>query len=133
MNAGRGEAGRSTLPGEDGSLFDARDFEATDPRNEDGVIACWTVRGCAGLWGPTGAYMQEDCPHNVPDRYSPCPSTCAFTRCQRPWHRDAVSLMDLTDPDVDRLKANKEACRQCLYFIKNGPRARAAAPAPKEC
>ena len=79
----------------------ARDLQLNDPRGEDGVIKCWTVRGCTGLWGPTGNYMELDCPHNVPDRYSPCPGTCAFTHCQRPWHEDATSLDDLLDPDVD--------------------------------
>lgn len=114
-------------PSFDPASFDvrARDLQLNDPRGEDGVIKCWTVRGCTGLWGPTGNYMELDCPHNVPDRYSPCPGTCAFTHCQRPWHEDATSLDDLLDPDVDRLAAIKEECRHCLHFIRRGPRAHA--------
>ncbi|VWM05225.1 Uncharacterised protein [Collinsella sp. AK_207A] len=100
-----------------------QDRTVDDPRREDGVVMCWTVRGCAGLWGPTGASMEDDCPHNVPGRYSPCPSTCAYTRCQRPWHREATSVWDLLDPDVDRMGAIKEECRHCLHFIHHGPRA----------
>lgn len=107
----------------DEDVFDHRDFSETDPRDERGVIACWTVRGCHGIWGVTGDYMEEHCPHNIPDRYSPCPATCAYTRCQRPWHQEAVSLEDLLDPDVDRMRTIKEQCRHCLYFIKHGPRA----------
>lgn len=99
-----------------------RDFSATDPRDEQGRIACWTVRGCAGIWGPTGNYMELDCPHNEPDRYSPCPQSCAYTRCQRPWHAEATSFEDLLDPTVDRMRAIKEQCRHCLHFIRFGPR-----------
>lgn len=119
------------VDGEDASpLFGSdKDFAATDPRGADGTVQCWTVRGCAGIWGPTGDYMEDACPHNIPDRYSPCPSTCAYTRCQRPWHREAVTLDDLLDPDVDRMQAIKEECRHCLYFIKRGPRAGADAGA----
>lgn len=108
----------------------ARDHEAADPRGADGVIRCWTVRGCAGLWGPTGNYMELDCPHNLPDRYSPCPGTCAFTHCQRPWHEEATTLDDLLDPNVDRLQAIKEECRHCLHFIRRGPRAHATQEGP---
>lgn len=107
----------------DEDIFGHRDYGESDPRDERGVVACWTVRGCHGIWGVTGAYMEEHCPHNIPDRYSPCPATCAYTRCQRPWHQEAVSLDDLLDPDVDRMKTIKEQCRHCLYFIKHGPRA----------
>ena len=98
------------------------DFLATDPRDEHGRIACWTVRGCAGIWGPTGNYMELDCPHNEEGRYSPCPQSCAYTRCQRPWHAEAVSFEDLLDPTVDRMSVIKEQCRHCLHFIKHGPR-----------
>lgn len=112
------------LAGDDGpnAVFGDLDRAVQDPRGEDGVIQCWTVRGCAGLWGPTGNFMELDCPHNVPDRYSPCPATCNYTRCQRPWHRPATSLMDLLDPDVDRMAAIKEECCHCLHFIRRGPR-----------
>lgn len=103
------------------SPITARDAVPQDPKDPDGTVRCWEVRGCAGVYG-WGGYMEDECPHNVPDRYSPCPATCAFTRCQRPWHREAVSFEDLLDPDVDRMKANKEQCRQCLHFIKHGPR-----------
>lgn len=102
-----------------------RDYEPVDPRGEDGVVRCWEVRGCAGIYG-FGAYMEDECPHNVPDRYSPCPGTCAYTRCQRPWHREATSLDDLLDPRVDRMAAIKEECRHCLHFIRKGPAARVA-------
>lgn len=100
----------------------ARDFSADDPRDEHGVVMCWTVRGCHGIWGVTGDYMEAHCPHNDPTKYSPCPATCAYTRCQRPWHREATNIMDLLDPDVDRMATIKEQCRHCLYFIKRGPR-----------
>lgn len=100
------------------------DIEVIDPRGADGVARCWEVRGCAGLFGFSDS-MEAECPHNVSDHYSPCPATCAFTRCQRPWHRDATSLADLLDPTVDRMGAIKEQCRHCLHFIKNGPRAAA--------
>lgn len=93
-----------------------------DPRGEDGTICCWETRGCAGVPGIDGP-LEDECPHNVADRYSPCPATCAFTRCQRLWHREAVSLEDLLDPGVDRMQTIKEQCRHCLYFIKHGPRA----------
>ena len=92
-----------------------------DPRGEDGTIRCWEVRGCAGVPGLDGL-MEDECPHNVPDRYSPCPSTCAFTRCQRPWQGEAVSMDDLLDPTVDRMATIKEQRRHCLHFIKHGPR-----------
>lgn len=120
-----GVAARAKAPA--ASFGNGKDFAAVDPRGADGTIQCWTVRGCAGIWGPTGDYMEDSCPHNIPDRYSPCPSTCAYTRCQRPWHREAVTLDDLLDPDVDRMQAIKEECRHCLYFIKRGPRAGADA------
>lgn len=107
----------SSMPGD-------RDVVVEDPRGEDGVVRCWEVRGCAGLYGFSG-FMQDECPHNEEDRYMPCPATCAFTRCQRPWHKDAVTLEDLTDPYVDRMATIKEQCRHCLHFIKNGPRASA--------
>ena len=92
-----------------------------DPRSEDGTIRCWETRGCAGVAGIDGS-MEDECPHNVPDRYSPCPATCAFTRCQRPWHAEAENINVLLDPTVDRMQAIKEQCRHCLYFIKHGPR-----------
>ena len=92
-----------------------------DPRGKDGTIRCWEVRGCVGIAGIDGL-MEDECPHNVPDRYSPCPATCAFTRCQRPWHRETESINALLDPTVDRMKAIKEQCRHCLHFIKHGPR-----------
>ena len=92
-----------------------------DPRGENGTIRCWETRGCAGVAGIDGS-MEDECPHNVPDRYSPCPATCAFTRCQRPWHAEAENINVLLDPTVDRMKAIKEECRHCLYFIKHGPR-----------
>lgn len=82
---------------------------------------CWEFRGCHGLTGMTRA-MEDECPHNVSDHYSPCPSTCAFTRCQNPWHVEATGLDALLDPTVDRMATIKEQCRHCMYFIKNGPR-----------
>ena len=103
-------------------MVDERNVEIPDPRGEDGVVRCWERRGCAGVYG-LGDFMEAECPHNVPDSYSPCPATCAFTRCQRPWHTEATRLEDLLDPDVDRMGTIKEQCRHCLHFIKNGPRA----------
>lgn len=100
-----------------------RDLVPADPRGDDGVVRCWEVRGCAGIAGLSGL-MEDECPHNVPERYSPCPATCAYTRCQRPWMREAVSLEDLLDPGVDRMGTIKEQCRHCMHFIKHGPRAR---------
>ncbi len=106
-----------------------RDVAVDDPRGTDGVVHCWELRGCAGIFGFSD-FMESECPHNVPDRYSPCPATCAFTRCQRPWHREATSLDDLLDPRVDRMQTMKEQCRHCLHFIAHGPRVKASgAPA----
>lgn len=100
-----------------------RDVMPIDPKGPDGVARCWEVRGCEGVYGFTG-YMVDECPHNVADRYSPCPATCAYTHCQRPWHKEATSLDDLLDPRVDRMAAIKEECRRCLHFIRRGPAAR---------
>lgn len=117
--------GASYMPAPGGAPMPGdRDVVVEDPRGEDGVVRCWEVRGCTGLYGFSG-FMQDECPHNEKDRYMPCPATCAFTRCQRPWHKDAVTLEDLTDPTVDRMATIKEQCRHCLHFIKNGPRASA--------
>ncbi len=99
-----------------------RDVAPIDPKGPDGVARCWEVRGCEGVYGFTG-YMVDECPHNVADRYSPCPATCVYTHCQRPWHAEATSLEDLLDPRVDRMSAIKEECRRCLHFIRRGPAA----------
>ncbi|MDO4595918.1 MAG: hypothetical protein Q4B30_02965 [Coriobacteriaceae bacterium] len=106
-------------------MEDRQDFQGAERCAQDmraaREVPCWAQRGCAGVAGLAGP-MERECPHNVSDRYSPCPATCAFTRCQRPWHEEATALEDLLDPDVDRMQTIKEQCRHCLFFIKHGPR-----------
>ncbi len=84
-------------------------------------VACWNLRGCAGLMGLV-APMQEECPHSRTDCYSPCPTECQYTVCERPWHRTSSDFNLILDPTVDRMVAVKKSCYTCEYFLKNAPR-----------
>lgn len=99
---------------------DPRDRPVPDPRGADGIVRCWELRGCAGLFG-LHEPMEAECPHANDPRYAVCPATCAFSQCDRPWHKLAGGL-DLLDPTVDRFQAVKEQCRGCAHFIAHGPR-----------
>lgn len=75
---------------------------------------CWEIRGCDGDQENFG-----HCPHTMLG--GRCPVDCAYTVCERPQHKQA-DVLDLLDPDVDRMAAVKEYCNTCAFFIKNGPR-----------
>ena len=66
--------------------------------------------------------MMERCPHEVKDKYSPCPTECRYAECSRPQHVIATDVALLLDATVDRKTAVKGTCMFCEHFIKNGPR-----------
>ncbi len=76
---------------------------------------CWEIRGCDDE-------MMNRCPHYSEITYSPCPPDCRYTDCARPQHKIATDVALLLDPNVDRSAVNKESCRFCVYFLKNGSR-----------
>ncbi len=127
---------RTVAPGVDVASFDAlveslnvegyedaalAEVRAAAAEGEKRPVACWTLRGCAGLKGLT-APMEDECPHSRADCYSPCPAECQYTACARPWHRTATDFDLILDPTVDRMAATKKSCYTCEYFLKNGPR-----------
>lgn len=76
--------------------------------------ACWTQRGC-------DEEMWSTCPHAVSD-WDMCPARCAFSVCDRPTHEKTFDPEILFDPSVDRMKAIKENCTFCTFFLTHGPR-----------
>ncbi len=84
-------------------------------------IACWSHRGCEGVPG-VGGTMEEECPHNRQDCYSPCPQECNYTVCSRPWHHTTSDIDLILDTTVDRYAAVKRNCYMCEHFLKYGPR-----------
>ena len=93
-------------------------------RGEDGSLKaanCWAYRGCSGLMGLVNP-MQDECPHNRKDCYSPCPAECSYTICSRPWHRTTSDVALIFDQSVERRAAVKKACYTCEYFLTHGPR-----------
>jgi len=75
---------------------------------------CWQRRGC-------DPEMWERCPHNVAEKYSPCPIDCCYTACDKPQHRQA-EIIEILDSDADLNAAQKEQCRACGFFLKTAPR-----------
>lgn len=116
-------------PGVPAGAGDPRDVAVPDPRGSDGVVRCWELRGCAGLFGLYEP-MADECPHANDPHYAVCPATCTFSQCERPWHRLAGGL-ELLDPAVDRFQAVKEQCRTCAHFIAHGPRVGEKPVAPR--
>ncbi len=76
------------------------------------MAACWEQRGCDDE-------MRGRCPHNIPGE--PCPADCHFAACMRPAHVVCGDFDLLLNPDRDYDCANKEICRFCEFFLKNGP------------
>ncbi len=91
---------------------------------EEETIACWSHRGCEGVPGVSRP-MEEECPHNRQDCYSPCPAECNYTVCSRPWHRTTSDIDLILDTTVDRYAAVKRNCFMCEHFLKYGPRVKA--------
>ncbi|MBR2835004.1 MAG: hypothetical protein IKE43_04755 [Coriobacteriales bacterium] len=92
------------------------------PRNEKGIVECWTLRGCYNLEGLTDN-MSEECPHARDDCYSPCPPDCKYAAgCSNPWHVVAHDINLILDETIDRLGAIKKTCYMCEHFLKHGPR-----------
>ena len=56
-----------------------------------------------------------------------CPARCAFSECVRPTHEKTFDPAVLFDPTVDRMKAIKENCTFCTFFLTHGPRVESAA------
>ena len=99
------------------------DRAVAEARNDGahGPVRCWEHRGCEGLMGLTHP-MEEECPHNRRDCYSPCPAECKYTACSRPWHSKTSDFNLILDDTVDRFAAVKKNCYTCAYFLKNAPR-----------
>lgn len=78
------------------------------------MAKCWEQRGC-------DEEMQRECPHCI-EYFDNCPTKCAFATCDRPSYELTIDPELVFDPTVDRLKAIKDGCTFCAFFLHNGPR-----------
>ena len=66
--------------------------------------------------------MSSRCPHATSSIDGVCPAECCYTVCQLQQRKVTSDFSLLLDPAVDRLKAIKENCLNCEFFLKNAPR-----------